>query len=184
MAEHSRYHISKHGVGIANDVLTNKLGITDQKQLDDAETILLADAYEHFFELSMQGKLSIDLSFLFDIHAYFLRPLYVWAGKIRTVDISKENILFAPARNLENALKDFEKLFKKNIPESSDVKRVIAEKLAIIHAGNSTPSIHFVKETVVQFGFSLISSLHMSDIILLIGAKSHKKCIFEPVLME
>lgn len=133
MAGHSRYNISKQGAGIQKGILKNKLGITTQKQLDDTETILLSDAYTHFFELHEMGKLVAELQLLFDIHAYFLGPLYSWGGKVRTVDISKDNILFAPSHNIESALSDFEKIFNKNLPQLSDSKRIVAAKLAFIH---------------------------------------------------
>lgn len=135
MAGHSRYNISKRGAGISKrGILKNKLGITDQKRLDDTETILLSDAYAHFFDLLTEGKLAVGLPLLFDIHAYFLGQLYSWAGTTRTIDISKEGVLFAPVKYIDSALKQFDSVLKKNIPTSKDTKRIIAKKLALIHA--------------------------------------------------
>ena len=52
MVEHSRYRVSAKKAGLSKEgILENKLGIKDQEKLDDAETLLLADAYAHFFEL-------------------------------------------------------------------------------------------------------------------------------------
>ena len=45
MAEHSRYKVTAKQSGVERDVLKNKLNITDQKILDDTETILLQDTY-------------------------------------------------------------------------------------------------------------------------------------------
>ena len=54
MAEHSRYNVS----GDEAEILKNKLGITDQKALEDIETLLLKDTYFHFFSLLQAGKLT------------------------------------------------------------------------------------------------------------------------------
>ena len=48
MEGRSRYNISAKGAGIDSGVLKNKLGIKNQKALEDAETLLLSDAYVHF----------------------------------------------------------------------------------------------------------------------------------------
>ncbi|MBI5413447.1 hypothetical protein HZA42_03830 [Candidatus Peregrinibacteria bacterium] len=53
MAEPSRYNVS----GNEGEILKNKLGITDQKALEDTETLLLKDTYVHFFSLLQGGKL-------------------------------------------------------------------------------------------------------------------------------
>lgn len=108
MAEHSRYHVSGRGAGIS------------------------ADAYTHFFELLRKGKVTFDLSLLFAIHQYFFGPLYEWAGAMRTVNISKDDLLFAPVAHLHQALENFHHLLKKNLPKRSHTKGTIARKLAII----------------------------------------------------
>ncbi len=56
MAGHSRYSLLADGAGMVDGVLKNKLGITDQQEIDDAETLLLADAYKHFFERLERAK--------------------------------------------------------------------------------------------------------------------------------
>lgn len=61
MAAHSRYDVSNEDAGIdKSGVLINKLGIKEQKELDDAETLLLKDSYAHFFELTSQEKIVFD----------------------------------------------------------------------------------------------------------------------------
>ena len=113
MAGHSRYHVSDENSGISKGVLKNKLGIKSKTKLNEAETLLLADTYIHFFELLKQGGIKFDLSLLFSIHKYFFDPLYVWAGKTRTVNISKDDILFAPVKYIDKALKELEILLRK-----------------------------------------------------------------------
>lgn len=120
MAEPSRYSVSYKEAGIENGVLKNKLSIKNQKKLDDAETVLLADTYTHFFDLLEKRKITLDTSLLFNIHKYFLGTLYSWAGKTRTINISKDGILFAPVKHINNSLKIFEKILKKETGERYD----------------------------------------------------------------
>ncbi|MFH1522371.1 MAG: Fic family protein [Patescibacteria group bacterium] len=144
MAEHSRYHVSDERASVNKGFLKNKLGIKNKKKLDDAETLLLADTYTHFFELLKEGKVEFDLSLLFSIHKYFFGTLYDWAGKIRTVDISKNDILFAPVKYIDKTLKAFKPLLKKKIPKQPDTKNKLSKKLAIIH--NEFNIIHPFRE--------------------------------------
>ncbi|MEK9160129.1 MAG: Fic family protein [Patescibacteria group bacterium] len=125
----SRYNTG----GDQADILKNKLGIKDPKELEDLETLLLTDAYEHFLQLLSENKLKLNLDLFFELHDYFLGPLYTWAGKIRTVNISKGDAFFAPAQNIESALKQFESEFEKDKLIEKDSKEEIARKLASIH---------------------------------------------------
>lgn len=144
MAEHSRYYVSAKDAGISKGVLKNKLGIKNKKQLDHAETLLLADTYTYFFELLHQKKVKFDLSLVFHIHKYFLGTLYEWAGKVRTVNISKDDMLFAPVKYIDEALVGFSKLLKTKLPKQSNNKDKVSENLAIIH--NEFNVIHPFRE--------------------------------------
>jgi cell filamentation protein len=129
MVAASRYNVG----GNEADVMKNKLDITDPKELGDAETVLLTDAYDHFLELLKNGKLKLNLGLLFDLHKYFLGPLYIWAGKIRTVNLSKGTMLFMPPNQIEKALEDFKVDFEDNKPQKSDSKAIIAKKTAFLY---------------------------------------------------
>jgi len=131
MAEASRYNVG--GDEAASEILKNKLGIKDQKALEDTETVLLSDTYEYFLEKLETDKLKFDTDLIFDIHKYFLSTLYSWAGKTRNVQISKDGVLFCKAEHIENVMKDFSKLMKKLLSKKPDNKSDFAEKLASIH---------------------------------------------------
>jgi cell filamentation protein len=133
MAGRSRYSVSDDEAGMRGSILQNKLNLHNQQELDDAETVLLADAYEYFFDLLARGRMTSDLKLLFQIHRYFLSPLYSWAGKERTVEISKDGMLFAPVRQLHDSLRAFEEDFRKYVPKASNTKPQIAHGLAVIH---------------------------------------------------
>ena len=69
------------------NVLKNKLGITDQTLLDQAEadiTYLKLLDIDAFFE----GR-NLDYAALLDIHKYIFGNLYEWAGTQRNLNIYK-----------------------------------------------------------------------------------------------
>ncbi|MBU1019233.1 MAG: Fic family protein [Patescibacteria group bacterium] len=162
MVEPSRYDIG----GDEGDILKNKLGITDQKTLEDTETLLLVDAYELFFDKLEGEELVFDLDLIFEIHAFFLGPLYSWAGKVRTVEISKNGVLFASSLHINQSLEFFDKILKKELPKPSEPKKVVAKKLAILHCefnaihpfreGNGRTIRLFFDLIAVHCGFNII----------------------------
>ncbi|OGL62372.1 hypothetical protein A3C09_04165 [Candidatus Uhrbacteria bacterium RIFCSPHIGHO2_02_FULL_47_44] len=129
MASKSRYNAA----GDEAWILNNKLDIKDEKDLGDTETLLLQRTNDHFMDALRESKLRIDLALLFEIHQYFLGTLYTWAGKLRTVDISKNGTLFCSSNYLTQVMKEFEKLFQENIPIETDSKSVVAKKIALVH---------------------------------------------------
>lgn len=64
MAGPSRYSLNDEEAGVTDGVLKNKLGIRDQKELDDAETLLFSDAYEYFFDLLAKDRLEFNISII------------------------------------------------------------------------------------------------------------------------
>lgn len=64
--------------------------------------------------------------------------------KEEKIDISKDNVLFAPVAYLEDSLVEFEPLLNKYIPTVNDSKTIAAEKLAFIH--NELNALHPFRE--------------------------------------
>ena len=166
--------VSRYSVGgDEEDVSRNKLGITDPNVLEDAETVLLRDAYDHFLERLRSGKLKFSLDLLFEIHDYFLGPLYTWAGKARTVNISKNNAIFVPAQHIQSALKQMENDFKKSVPKPGDSLQELARKLAFIHCelnvihpfreGNGRTVRLFLDLLAVYAGYEAVDFTKVSD---------------------
>jgi cell filamentation protein len=54
------------------------------------------------------------------IHGYLFGGLYDFAGQIRTLNIAKDNFLFAPVQFLSNTLKTIEKMPERNLDEIVD----------------------------------------------------------------
>lgn len=162
MVEPSRYSVG----GDEENILKNKLGITDIKTLEDTEILLLSDAYKHFFKKLELNEITFNLELIFEIHKFFLAPLYTWAGRIRTVEISKDGILFAPSSQIRKTLQAFEKLLKKNLPKPGNPKKDVAKKLAVIHCefnaihpfreGNGRTIRLFLDLMAVKAGFGII----------------------------
>ena len=162
MAEHSRYNVS----GNEGDLLKNKLGITKQKVLEDTETLLLKDTYVHFFSFLQTEKLKFNVKLIYEINKYFLSILYEWAGKTRTVEISKGGILFCAISQIKKALKDLDQILKENMPLPEDNRKIISKKLSIIHCefnaihpfreGNGRTIRLFLDLLAVNNGHSLI----------------------------
>jgi len=72
-----------------SNVLRNKLGITDGDPLRMAEREIAAVRILEAERSPIRGKL--DFKHLCDIHRYIFGDIFEWAGKLRTVNISKGN---------------------------------------------------------------------------------------------
>lgn len=144
MAARSRYSVSAKGAGMDDGVLKNKLGLKNQKSLDDAETLLLADTYQHFFSRLEQEGLFFSVELFFELHRYFLETLYSWGGTLRKVNISKGDTMFAAPEYLSTSIERFGKELPALIPAHDDKKRAVAQKLAIVH--NELNALHPFRE--------------------------------------
>lgn len=73
-----------------------------------------------------------DIDTLFEIHRYLFQDIYVWAGKKRTVEISKNGKQFFPTSHFDKAFRYIEQLIVdfKNIARGNT--KLLAEKLAEI----------------------------------------------------
>jgi cell filamentation protein len=95
------------------NVLRNKLGCTDQRELETLETDLSSSRTAEFLG-KQKSKVEGTVEQLQRIHRYLFQDVYDWAGQIRTVDIHKnEGIPFFPlklfptgARYAEETLRD------------------------------------------------------------------------------
>lgn len=63
-----------------SEVLRNKLGINDQKKLQEVERKLTAIRINDLIHKPVFGR--FDLKHLCDIHFYIFQDLYIWAGEL------------------------------------------------------------------------------------------------------
>ena len=91
--------------------LENKLGLTSSTDLAREEERISKKKARSLFENGMLDKLEAGtFSALQTIHQYLFEEIYDFAGKIRTVNISKGNFRFAPVMYLQVALDNIDKM--------------------------------------------------------------------------
>ena len=81
------------------DVLINKLNITNDKDLFDAERELVLLRTHELNENPLKGN--FDFKHLKSIHKYLFQDVYRWAGDIRNCNIAKQD-LFCLTENIES----------------------------------------------------------------------------------
>ena len=120
------------------EVLPNLLGLSSLEEVQQAETegFLLA-------EQSLLNELRedevFDVAYIKEIHRRALGQVYGFAGRYRTVNLSKGSFTFPAAQHLPQSMADFERSMLRTLPHIwpdadslvYDVARVHAELLFI-----------------------------------------------------
>ncbi len=111
------------------NLLRNLQGITDADVLLFVESSAVTKRLQELYEYPLIVKGVITL---FEIHQHLFQDLYPWAGKKRTVEISKDGKQFFPTSFFDNAFQYIDQLILeyKSIPKRN--KRAVADKLAEI----------------------------------------------------
>lgn len=81
------------------DVLINKLNITNDEDLFNAERELVSLRVSAFNDSPLKGN--FDFKYLKDIHKYLFQDVYRWAGDIRNCNIAKQD-LFCLTEHIES----------------------------------------------------------------------------------
>lgn len=110
-------------------LLRNLQGITDTEVLLFVESGAVTKRLQELYENPIKIR-GIDR--LFEIHRHLFQDIYVWAGKKRIVEISKDGKQFFPTSHFDTAFRYIDQLIAefKKIPKEN--KRSLAEKLAEI----------------------------------------------------
>ena len=99
-------------------ILENKLNITDQIKLAEAEEKLSKQKAKRLFDSGDIEKAEIGtFKGLAFIHTYLFEDIYNFAGEIRNVNIAKSNFRFAPVMYLEQSLAYIDKMPQENFDE-------------------------------------------------------------------
>lgn len=119
--------------GSGDKVLSNKLGIIDPDEMDDAELILLDELQMRLLD-DVESDQHITVADLCNWHRDWLESVYSWAGEFRTVNMQKGEFMFAAANLIPKLMIDFEKDFLVLYTpcEGFDQDKLI-EALAICH---------------------------------------------------
>ncbi len=110
----SKYELNsaeeRYQPGSGDLVLANKLGITDEEEMEALESGLLLMLYEQLF---IEGQLPVALAFehVRGWHRQWLGNVYDWAGRLRNANLTKDGFQFAAADRIPLLLDDFEKQF-------------------------------------------------------------------------
>ncbi len=92
-------------------ILENKLGITNQIELSKAEEKISKKKAKQLFDSGDIKNVKVGtFEGLAYIHNYLFEEIYDFAGKIRTVNISKGDFRFAPLMYLQNSLDYIDKM--------------------------------------------------------------------------
>lgn len=183
-------------VYINSEVLKNKFGITDEKELARKERTKSSIRLLEILDGEAKIKHTFDLEHLQKIHKYLFQDIYTWAGKIRDVDIVKGNTLFCKAINIDNFSKEiFSKLQRENFFKGTTKKEELVEKLATLfldinalhpfREGNGRTQREFVRELAEERGYDLdfknISKEEMIELSIRDNPKEVAKIFLENI---
>jgi cell filamentation protein len=142
-------------------VLRNKLGITDGEILQMTESIEVGRRLE---ELEDSPVTIQSADTLLVIHGYLFRNLYDWAGKLRTVNISKQGKPFLPVTSFAEGFAYINSLLAEYRSDGNQ-KNIVAKQLATIldsvnylhpfREGNGRTQREFIRMLAFEKGFLL-----------------------------
>lgn len=93
----SKYQFQKSDIYLPDsDIPKNRLGITDAELLHQIEDTLLQQAYQTFIS-ECEPDTRFNESYFKSLQQRTFESLYDWAGKYRTVDMSKGSSMFCRA---------------------------------------------------------------------------------------
>ena len=143
-------------------LLRNLQGITDPEVLLFVESGAVTKRLQELYQTPIKIK-CVDS--LFEIHRHLFQDIYSWAGKKRTVEISKDGKQFFPTSHFDNAFRYIDQIINefKKIPKEN--KKLLAEKLAEIldnvnylhpfREGNGRTQREFLRLLALEKGLTL-----------------------------
>jgi cell filamentation protein len=143
-------------------LLRNLQDITDPEVLLFVESSAVTKRLQELYENPIKIK---GVDSLFEIHRHLFQDIYIWAGKKRTVEISKDGKQFFPTSHFDNAFKYIDQIITefKKIPKEDN--KMLAEKLAEIlenvnylhpfREGNGRTQREFLRLLALEKGLTL-----------------------------
>jgi cell filamentation protein len=143
-------------------LLRNLLDITDPDVLLFVESGAVTKRLQELYENPMKIK---GIDSLFEIHRHLFQDIYVWAGKKRTVEISKDGKQFFPTSHFDNAFRYIDQIIAEFTKIPIDNKKLFAEKLSEIldnvnylhpfREGNGRTQREFLRGLALEKGLTL-----------------------------
>jgi len=115
------------------EILPNKLGLVSPRELAEAE-------FEGFLSAEIQlterlsSKTRFNSAYICNIHKLALGSIYGFAGKYRTVNMSKGGFPFPAAMYLEQTMLSFEEEILLKLPAKYGDAESLIKDIAIVHA--------------------------------------------------
>jgi cell filamentation protein len=142
-------------------VLRNKYGIIDAQKLQEAEGL---ETTSRLIELKRKPIKVKSADTLLAIHGYLFQDLYDWAGKVRTVEISKQGNPFHPTDFFETGFSYINNLISEYRALGVDIS-LLANHLALIldsvntlhpfREGNGRAQREFIRMLALERGYRL-----------------------------
>ena len=110
-------------------VLRNLGGITHKEALVFAEAAAVTKRSGELYAKAIRIK---DVEALFAIHRHLFQDIYAWAGKRRTVEISKDGKQFFPTTRFDKAITFINSLITEYFASDKKDKEKLSNKLAEI----------------------------------------------------
>jgi len=145
-----------------NGLLRNLQDITDPDVLLFVESGAVIKRLHELYEIPIKIK---GIDSLLEIHRHLFQDIYVWAGKKRIVEISKDGKQFFPTTHFDNAFKYIDQLIVEFKKIKKGNKRQLAERLAEIldnlnflhpfREGNGRTQREFLRLLALEKGLTL-----------------------------
>ncbi|MTI86423.1 MAG: cell filamentation protein Fic [Balneolaceae bacterium] len=176
-----------------DEILPNKLGLTDPGQIAEEEYRGFLRA-EIKFEAELDDINKFNWELISAIHKTAFSHLYEFAGELRQVNLSKGGFMFPAAKFLPSAIEEFEKEFLSPLPDAFTDYEELIEHAAPLHAeflfihpfreGNGRTARLFadliaMKRGFERFNFENITEKSMPEYITAVQAAADKN--YEPM---
>ena len=160
--------------------LINKFGIADENKLSEIEANITLVKSAQLEENPING--SFDTNHYKNIHRYLFEDLYDWAGKFRTITISKKGTSFADTNEIESLCNNcFKRLKEYNYFQNMNFENFIENivdlycTLNIIHPfreGNGRTQRIFISQLIRYNGYDINFSDIDSDYLMIATIQS------------
>ena len=160
--------------------LINKFDIHDEEKLNEIESVISSARYAEW--LNAPQAAAFDFDQYKAIHRFLFSDLYEWAGEIRTVNISKKDTQFTPAKNIESQAElIFERLrtckFFKGLPHDEFVEEIIdfycvTNALHPFREGNGRAQRVFLTQLIRNAGYEINFADMDTDLLMIATIQS------------
>ena len=119
--------------GSDDRVLANKLGVSNAEEMDDVELHLLKRLYDEILG-SVEVDQRLSVADIREWHRRWLGNVYVWAGQYRTLNMSKDDFVFAASGQVPKLMDILDKeILSVRTPCAGMSEDQLTEAITIVH---------------------------------------------------